>query len=616
MSATITPTKPSDALPKAAPAKMAASDLPLGATYLGEGRTAFNVWAPKATSLEVILTSLQDRAVPLERIDGYHRAIAADVLPGTRYLYRFPDGRQWPDPASRFQPEGVHKPSAVVDPAFTWTDSKWRGLPLTDYILYELHIGTFTEQGTFDAAIEQFDALVELGITAIELMPVAQFPGARNWGYDGVYPFAAQSTYGGPLGLKRLVDAAHARGLAVVLDVVYNHLGPEGNYFNEYAPYFTDRYHTPWGSALNFDGPDSDEVRRYFISNALEWITTYHIDALRLDAIHAIVDESAQPFLMELAAAVRDRGQELGRHTFTIAETSRNDPRQVLPVDRGGYGIDAQWNDDLEHALRVTLAGKADGYYCDYVGIDKLVKAYRDGYVLDGGYSAFRRRRHGAPATGIRAEQLVVFSQNHDQVGNRPCGERLCNDLDFESAKLAAAAVVLSPFVPLLFMGEEYAETAPFLYFVSHNDPVLSEAVRKGRRAEFEDFVWPDAWPDPCSEETFAHSRLNHALRSDGKYLAMWKFYQELIRLRKTIPSLRTLDRAQAHADLATGGESVLIHRTAENSKACLVLRFAGEMPQQPAGSWRTALDSSDGKWGGPGNQSGRNAVLWLSDTR
>jgi maltooligosyltrehalose trehalohydrolase len=616
MSATMTQKNSNETLPKTAPANMAASDLPLGATYLGEGRTAFNVWAPKATSLEVILTSQQDRVVPLERIDGYHRAIASDVSPGTRYLYRFPDGRQWPDPVSRFQPEGVHKPSAVVDPAFTWTDSKWRGLPLADYILYELHIGTFTELGTFDAAIEQLDTLVEFGVTAIELMPVAQFPGARNWGYDGVYPFAAQSTYGGPFGLKRLVDAAHARGLAVVLDVVYNHLGPEGNYLNEYAPYFTDRYHTPWGSALNFDGPESDEVRRYFISNALEWITTYHIDALRLDAIHAIVDESAQPFLMELAAAVRDRGQELSRHAFTIAETSRNDPRHMLPVDRGGCGIDAQWNDDLEHALRVTLAGKADGYYCDYVGIEKLAKAYRDGYVLDGSYSAFRRRRHGASAAGLRAEQFVVFSQNHDQVGNRPCGERLCNDLDFESAKLAAAAVILSPFVPLLFMGEEYAEKAPFLYFVNHNDPVLSEAVRKGRRAEFEDFVWPETWPDPCSEETLVQSRLDHTLRSGGKHEAMWKFYQELIRLRKTVPALRTLDRQQVQVELATGEESILIYRGEHASQACLVLHFAGEAPRLRFGSWRKAIDSSDAQWGGPGNEAARSAVLWLSDSQ
>lgn len=595
---------------------MAINDLPLGATYLGQGRASFHVWAPKATSLQVVLTSHQDRIIQLDEVDGYHRAVADDVLPGSRYLYRFPDGRQWPDPVSRFQPEGVHRSSAVVDLEFSWTDTNWRGLPLADYILYELHVGTFTPEGTFDGAIGQLDALVELGVTAIELMPLAQFPGSRNWGYDGVHLFAVQNSYGGPLGLKRFVDAAHARGLAVVLDVVYNHLGPEGNYLNEYAPYFTDRYHTPWGSALNFDGPDSDEVRRFFISNALEWITDYHIDALRLDAIHAIVDESARPFLLELAEAVRKCGKELGRHAFTIAESNKNNPLHVQPVEQGGYGLDGQWNDDFEHALRVMLTGSADGYYCDYKGIDKLAKAYRDGFVLDGGYSAFRRRRHGAPAKSIRPEQLVVFTQNHDQVGNRPCGERLCHDVDFESTKLAAAAMILSPYIPMLFMGEEYAELAPFLYFVSHSDPVLSEAVRKGRREEFVDFIWPETWPDPCCENTFARSKLDHTLRTRDHHAAMWKFHQELIRLRKTVPALRALSKQNMTVRVAAKDQAVVIQRLEATCKACLVLNFNREDStaevELPAGNWKKVLDSSDVRWGGPGHPAGRHAVLWL----
>ncbi|MCC7085015.1 MAG: malto-oligosyltrehalose trehalohydrolase [Pirellulales bacterium] len=594
-------------------ANLTMSELPLGATYLGDGQTGFNVWAPKATSLEVVIASQQNRAVPLDRIDGYHCTIAADVPPGTRYLFRFPDGRQWPDPASRFQPEGVHKPSAVVASEFAWTDSTWRGLPLAEYVLYELHVGVFTPEGTFDGVISQLDALVELGITAIELMPLAQFPGRRNWGYDGVHPFAVQNSYGGPLGLKRLVDAAHVRGLAVVLDVVYNHLGPEGNYFNEYAPYFTERYHTPWGAALNFDGPNSDEVRRFFLSNALEWITAYYIDALRLDAIHAIVDESAFPFLKELAAAVRARGEELGRHVFTIAESNRNDPRHILSAQQNGFGLDAQWNDDFEHALRVALTGNADGYYCDYRGLEKLAKAFRDGFVLDGGYSSFYRRRHGAPASAVRAGQLVVFSQNHDQVGNRPCGERLCHDVDFESAKLAAAAVIFSASIPLLFMGEEYAEQAPFLYFVSHSDPALLEAVRKGRREEFVDFEWPDTWPDPCSEQTFDRSHLNHALRFDGRHATMWNYYQELIRLRKEQSALWNLDKNSMNVELVSDGEAIFVLRMAGADGAAMVMNFADHdvdaTLELPCGIWRRVLDSSDVQWGGPGSQLARETT-------
>ncbi|KPK21748.1 MAG: malto-oligosyltrehalose trehalohydrolase, partial [Dehalococcoidia bacterium SM23_28_1] len=372
-------------------------DLSLGASFLEDSRSRFVVWAPLAHKVEVHLLAPREKLAPMESGDrGYHHAVVDGVEPGSLYMYRLDERRERPDPTSRFQPQGVHGPSQVVSPHFEWEDGRWTGLPLQEYAIYELHVGTFTPTGTFEAVIPYLDELRELGITAIELMPVAQFPGARNWGYDGVHPFAVQNSYGGPQGLKRLVNACHKLGLAVVLDVVYNHLGPEGNYLIEFGPYFTDRYKTPWGAALNFDGPHSDEVRRFFIENALYWVSEFHVDALRLDAVHAIVDHSAVPFVEELAEAVHDRAEQLDRRIHVVAESNLNDARLIRPRALGGYGLDAQWNEDFHHCLHALLTRERTGYYQDFGEFGQLVKAFSEGFVYSGQYSSSRRRRHGS----------------------------------------------------------------------------------------------------------------------------------------------------------------------------------------------------------------------------
>ncbi|HEU4950077.1 MAG TPA: malto-oligosyltrehalose trehalohydrolase [Candidatus Deferrimicrobiaceae bacterium] len=580
---------------------------PLGASPLPDIRWRFLVFAPSAGTVEVRLLSPGERVVLLERDDlGYHHGIVDGVKAGARYLYRLDGGKDLPDPASRFQPEGVHGPSMVIDPdAFSWTDLEWRGIPLSSYILYELHVGTYTPEGTLDAIIPRLDSLAELGITALELMPVSQFPGKRNWGYDGVYPFAVQESYGGPDGLKRLVDACHRRGLAVVLDVVYSHLGPEGNYLSGFGPYFNDRYHTPWGAAVNFDGPHSDEVRRYFLENALRWLQEFHVDALRLDAIHGIMDFSASPFLSELAGAVRDLRKEEGRMMYLIAESDLNDARIVTPRDEGGYGLDAQWSDDFHHALHTLLTGEREGYYEDFGGIGHLGRAFTDGFVYSGQYSAYRKRRHGNPSRHLPAGKFVVFAQNHDQVGNRLRGARLARLVGFESLKLAAGVVLLSPFLPLLFMGEEYGEVAPFLYFVHHGDEGLIEAVRKGRKEEFADFGWMGEIPDPQDENTFLRSRPDPALRESGNHVRLLAFHRELIRIRKTDPVLSRTDREGMEVSSFEKENALVVLRRNGPAQAAAVFHF-GDAPATlplslPVGRWGKVLDSSDARWGGPG---------------
>ena len=447
--------------------------LDIGAEVTEQGNTRFRVWAPKARTVALrMMSGKRTSTIPLqEEDDGFFSGVIEDVAGNDQYLYLLDNAVLRTDPASRYQPDGVHGVSQVVDPRlFPWHDQDWTGIPLHEYVIYELHVGTFTGKGTFEAVIPLLGYLKELGITAVELMPVAQFPGDRNWGYDGVCPFAPQNSYGGPDGLKLLIDACHAWGMAIVLDVVYNHLGPEGNYLHDFGPYFTDRYRTPWGDAVNFDGPDSDPVRHYFVSNALYWITEYHVDALRLDAIHAVYDFSALHILRELGEAAHRQGGALGRRVHVIAESDLNDVRVINPLESGGYGLDAQWNDDFHHALRTLLTGERTGYYSDFGQFSHLVKGFEEGFVLSGEYSAYRRRRHGSSSAGIPPGKLVVFSQNHDQVGNRMRGERLGEHLSAQQLKLAAATVLLSPYVPLLFMGEEYGEPAPFPFFVSHGD--------------------------------------------------------------------------------------------------------------------------------------------------
>lgn len=570
----------------------------IGATHLGDGRTRFLVWAPDVDHVEVVLP---DDEVPLEPTErGYQQGEAGACPPGTRYRYRLDGGDPLPDPASRSQPEGVHGPSAVVDlEGFRWSDDAWRGVPLEDLVIYELHVGTFTPEGTFDAAISRLDELRALGITALELMPVAQFPGERNWGYDGVFPSAAQSSYGGPEGLARLVDACHERGLAVILDVVYNHLGPEGNVLRSYGPYFTSRYATPWGDGLNFDGPGSDEVRRFFVQSALWWLVDLHVDGLRLDAIHAIVDASATPFLAELSEEVDGAAERLGRPLHLIAETDQTSPRIVAPRSAHGLGMHAMWADDLHHAVHALLTGERRGYYVDFGRPEQLAAVLEDGVWFSGRPSRYRGRRHGAPLEDVEPSRLVVFGQNHDQVGNRPRGERLVSLLDPERRKLAAGLVLLSPFMPLLFMGEEYGDPAPFLYFVSHTDPELVEAVRRGRREEFSGFEWPEQPPDPQDEATFLASKLRWELRDEGEHAALLAIHRELLRLRRELPALRSRAR-EARLEGAVLG----LRRRSDNgrSEALALFNLGHRSEAMPgAGGWTVALDSADARWAGPG---------------
>ena len=594
----------------------------IGATYLGSHAGRFRLWAPFVDRVDVRLLG-SDRIVPLERTEhDYHEAIVENVSPGELYVFHLGKDKQRPDPASRFQPEGVHGPSALVDGNFSWTDDDWRGAALEDYVIYELHVGTFTREGTFAAVIRYLDHLAGLGITAVELMPVAQFPGSRNWGYDGVYPFAAQNTYGGPAGLKALVNVCHERGLAVILDVVYNHLGPEGNYLGEFGPYFTDRYHSPWGPALNFDGRYSDEVREYFIQNALQWLVDFHIDALRLDAVHAILDHSPFTFLEELSARVGQETRRLNRQIFLIAESADNNARLLHPRERGGYALDAQWNDDFHHSLRTLLTGERSGYYQDYGDFAQLEKAYREGFVFSGEYSPFRKRRHGTSSRDLPPRKFVVFAQNHDQVGNRMLGDRLPHSASFEQLKLAAGMVLLSPFIPLLFMGEEYGETAPFPYFVSHSDPDLIEAVRRGRRAEFAAFEWQGEVPDPQDESTFLSAKLRHELRDGGEHKAVLEFYRELIMLRKSVPALARANKDNMKVIGYSDEKILAVERWCGEDRALMLVNLRDDTSsiQLPlsAGRWRKIIDSAAPRWRGKGGtlpdvwDSGENLSLAL----
>ena len=579
----------------------------LGATRIDPSTVEFLVWAPRAERVEVHLESAGDQYIPLKaREFGYFHGCAEVREENCRYRYRLNGEVERPDPVSRYQPEGVHGASSVVERDYAWTDVHWSGLNQDDYLFYEIHVGTFTQQGTFDSVAPWLGGLKDLGVTALELMPVAQFPQERNWGYDGVYPFATQASYGGPLALKRLVDTCHRTGLAVVLDVVYNHLGPEGNYLAEFGPYFTDRYQTPWGPAVNFDGPQSDHVVRYFVENALQWLDEFHIDALRLDAIHGIVDRNAQPFLSCLSAAVEALAAERNRRIHLFAESDANDARFLRPRDAGGMGLHAQWSDDFHHALHSIQTGEREGYYADFGSVEQLGKAMRNGFVFDGQYSRYRQRRQGSSPAALSARQFVVCSQNHDQVGNRMLGDRASTLLTFEAQKLSAATVILSPFLPLLFMGEEFGETAPFLYFTSHTDPELCEAVRRGRQKEFAAFAWKGTPPDPQSEKTFLASKVNHELVNQEPHRTLCAFYQALIRLRRSTSALRELDKECVETMVDENQQFLCVRRRNTREEILLLLNF-GEIPARvppnlPAGNWNKVFDSADKVWLGPGS--------------
>jgi maltooligosyltrehalose trehalohydrolase len=577
----------------------------LGASLRDRG-VGFRVWAPRLRALDVVLDGRPP--LPLARGgDGTWEVFVPALGAGARYQYRLDGERYRPDPASRFQPEGVHGPSVVVDPAaFAWTDRDFRGHALADLVFYELHVGTFTTTGTFEAAIAHLPRLADLGVTAVELMPIAEFPGSRNWGYDGVHLFAPQSTYGGPRGLRRLVDACHGQGLAVFLDVVYNHLGPEGNYLAEYGPYFTDRHRTPWGGAVDFDGPDSAGVRRHFIENACAWAREYHVDGLRLDAIHAIYDESPVHVLTEIAEAARKEAAQLGRPFHVVAESHDNDRRLVLAPEQGGVGLDAVWSDDFHHAVHVRFTGERGGYYADFEDPGCLPRAMAEGFAFQGQHSTYFGGSRGTPSADLGGEHFVVAIQNHDQVGNRAQGDRLNAIVPFEAAKAAAGLMLASPALPLLFMGEEYGETSPFQFFTSFLDPALNEAVRRGRAEEFRRFAWQGTLPDPASPATFVRSRLNHSLAGAPRHRELHHYYRQWLALRREHPALGSRHKDRVTAALDDDGAVLRMTRAAPGGERVeLIVNLTGERRTPPPAppAWRLLLDSADPRFAGPGER-------------
>jgi maltooligosyltrehalose trehalohydrolase len=592
--------------------------LPFGAN-VRDGGTEFRVWAPGHDRVEVVIYGPDaERLHPLQaEEDGWFSGFVADVGAGAHYRYRLDGKHAFPDPAGRALPEGVHGPSLVVDPApFRWTDQGWRGVALEDLVVYELHVGAATAEGTFDALVGRLDELAALGVTAIEPMPVASFPGRRNWGYDGVGLFAPADVYGGPEGLRRLVDAAHARGIAVVFDVVYNHLGPEGNYLPAFTcgRYFTDRHHTPWGDAVNFDGPGSAAVREFVIQNALHWAHEYHVDGLRLDATHAILDDSPVHVLTEMETRVRASLPE-GRRFVFIAEDEGNERRLITPSDRGGLGIDAVWADDFHHQLRRHLAGDHEAYFADYTGTaGDLAETLRKGWFYEGQPSRNKGRPRGTPGGDLPPPSFVHCIQNHDQVGNRALGDRLTESVSLSVYRAASALLLLSPYTPLLWMGQEWAATTPFLYFTDH-PPELGRLVTEGRRKEFGKFsafrdpALRERIPDPQAPETFARSRLRWDEAERMPHAGVRALYRELLALRRSDPALRRRGR-DSFAVAALGEHALALRRTGEDGSALLlVVSFAGALAADPAAReetraprgqrWELLLSTEEGRFGG-----------------
>lgn len=574
-----------------------------GAEFLSGSKCSFSVWAPEREKMILQLVHSRKQEIVMQKNEmGYFTALVENVAEDCRYSYNPENKDSFPDPSSGFQPEGVHGPSQVVNHrSFKWTDQAWRGIPLKDLILYEIHIGTFPE-GTFDAIIPRLDEIYGSGINAIEIMPVSQFPGNRNWGYDGVFLYSVQNSYGGSDGLKRLVDACHSKGIAVFLDVVYNHLGPEGNYLSQFGPYFTNKYHVPWGDAVNFDDDWCDRVREYFSENLCFWFEMYHLDGVRVDAIHMVFDTGAVHFWELARTKIDNLEQRVGRKFYLIAESDFNSLRVVKSPEMGGYGFDAQWLDDFHHALYVLLDTKGSSRYEDFGYMEQLAKAYSDGFVHSGDYVKFRRRKHGASSVGLPGERFVAFNQNHDQIGNRVKGERLSVLVDFDRLKLASAALFLSPYIPLLFMGEEYGEDAPFYYFVSHGDKELVKAVREGRKKEFAGYKWKTDPPDPQAESTFKESKIDWNRRNSGKHKLLLDWNKELIRLRKENPALRSTDKNDLKV-FPVNNKGLILHRRSSYEQHYLIcfMNFGDDETTFSIPSlfseWYKILGSTDAKW-------------------
>lgn len=548
----------------------------------------FEVWAPAATEVEAEVDGSCHGLTPIppaaDGAGGGSWAVdVADAGPGSRYGFSVDGGPFRPDPRSASQPEGVDGPSEVVDhDGFPWTDDGWTGFDLSSAVIEEIHIGTFSEAGTFDGAIDHLDALVDLGIDAVEVLPIAEFSGDRGWGYDGVDLYAPHHAYGGPAGFARFVDACHARGLGVVLDVVYNHLGPAGNHLATYGPYFTDHHVTSWGPGVNVDGPGSDEVRRWIIDNARHWFVHHHVDGLRLDAVRAISDDSAVHVLEALADATDALEAELGRRLWLIAESDRNDPRYVRPIEDGGLGLDSAWADEWHHALHAVLTGETDGYYEDFGTLADLALGLRQAWVYAGRYSRHRRRHHGRDARGLDGRHFVVSAQNHDQIGNRAAGERLSHLVSPGRQRIAAALLLTSPFVPMLFQGESWGASTPFLYFTDHPDPELGRAVTEGRRREFASFGWdPATVPDPQSPATHARSVLRWGERTREPHAGLLEWHRALIALRREVPEL-TAGRWQ---DVVVGVDRLRDVLRFRNGPVQVVANLGGEPAEvRPAG--------------------------------
>ena len=617
--------------------------LHFGARPQDDGSTLFSVWAPRAESIAVKVLGDEPRTFPMEETgDGVFEARADGVAAGADYLYVLDGVRERPDPVSRFQPYGVHGPSRVVEPdEFAWTDDDWKGLALKEYVVYELHTGTFTPEGTFEAVIPKLAHLKSLGVTAVELMPVAEFPGARNWGYDGAHLYAPQSTYGGPEALKRLIDACHREGLAFVLDVVYNHLGPEGNYAGEYMPLYNEAHKSPWGAGLNFDGEGAEGVRRYFVENALYWLTEYHVDALRLDAVHAIVDTSERHLLRQLAEEFHAQARRLGRHAFLIAESDLNDVRVIKPAGDEGYGIDAQWSDDFHHSLHAVLTAADRGYFMDFGRVGELARAIEEGFVYCGQPSKFRGKCHGTSSVERPGEQFVVCIQNHDQIANGYWGDRLSRLVEPARQRLAAAILLCgAPNVPMLFMGEEWGERAPFLYFTSHTDPELGRAVRRGRMEEYDAFVREEGetestlggFSDPQSETTFVRSKLDWNCLEKRPHAGLLAFYRDLLSLRRAHAPLSNCDKTRTRVRFDEQCRRLAVERGDKTgARALLLCNLSPEAQAVPAaeGTWQLALWSGDPLYGDDTTQpappeqvegqqavklAGWGAALYISD--
>jgi maltooligosyltrehalose trehalohydrolase len=545
----------------------------------------FKVWGPLASKMSV---KLGDQVLPMNgpNKQGFWTLAVEGAKWGDDYGFLIDDDRTpYPDPRSPWQPNGVHSLSRLYDHrAFQWTDGLWRGSPKTGGVLYELHIGTFSEEGTFDGAIKHLDHLVDLGITHVELMPIAAFAGDRGWGYDGVALFAPADIYGGPDGFKRFVNACHGKGLSVILDVVYNHFGPVGNYTNKFGPYLTERHNTPWGAAVNFESEGSDEVRRFFCDNAAMWARDYHVDGLRLDAVHEFMDRSAVHFLEQLSAEMERLSATVGREIFLIAESDLNNPAIIRPREANGYGMDAQWSDDFQHALFTILYTKepGKGYYDDFGSLGDLHKALEHAYVYDGKYSQYRLRSHGRPATGLSAHHFIHFDQNHDQVGNRALGDRLEHLVGMDAAKVALGILLCAPFTPMLFMGEEWATSSPFMYFADHEDEEMRRSVAEGRKREFAGFGFDGEVPNPEDIETFEHSKLNWKEMNEGRHKEMLDWTRSLIHLRRSTVALNDGDMGhfnvridEARRLLTMGREEVrVLVNLSERSESFDVLKF------------------------------------------